>query len=323
MSYTVPQLMMLFLIYAFLGWCVEVAFAACCEGRFVNRGFLNGPVCPIYGFGVILVVLLLEPVKGNLPTLFVGSIVVTTAIEFVAGFLLEKLFHAKWWDYSDMPLNIMGYVCLPFSILWGLACLVVVRFVHPMVFALVGMMPFPLLVALLCVFGALMLADLIATVATIRKLNERLKRLTELANEIHALSDEIGQAISDGTLAAKSKAMAGEERFNESMRRLNERKAETEERIDQSRRVVTERIDQSRKAVADRIEQSRSAATKRLSQLKAHFATALDEKTFGQKRLISAFPNLKSLRHQEALAALRKNYARSWRDKKNRKSKSK
>ena len=117
--------------------------------------------------------------------------------------------------------------------------------------------------------------------------------------------------------------MAGEERFNESMRRLNERKAETEERIDQSRRVVTERIDQSRKAVADRIEQSRSAATKRLSQLKAHFATALDEKTFGQKRLISAFPNLKSLRHQEALAALRKNYARSWRDKKNRKSKSK
>lgn len=315
MSYTIPQLMMLFFIYAFLGWCVEVAFAACCEGRFVNRGFLNGPVCPIYGFGVIFVVLLLEPVQGNLPMLFLGSVLVTTAIEFVAGFLLEKLFHAKWWDYSDMPLNIMGYVCLLFSILWGIACLIIVRFIHPLIFALVELMPFVLLAALLCIFSALMLADIIATVATIRKLNERLKRLTELAAEIHALSDEIGQAISDSTIAVKNKAMAGEERFNEGVRRL--KKADASERIDQGRRAVTERIDQSRKAVADRIEQSKEAAKRRLSIQKERFVDALEEKAFGQRRLISAFPNLKSQKHQEALTALRENYARR-RQKKNK-----
>lgn len=90
------RLALLFFIYAFLGWCTEVAFAACKEGRFVNRGFLNGPVCPIYGFGVVGVALALRPVMDSLPLLFLGSVVITSLIEFVTGFVLEKVFHAKW-----------------------------------------------------------------------------------------------------------------------------------------------------------------------------------------------------------------------------------
>ena len=131
------RVILLFFIYAFLGWCTEVAFAACKNGRFVNRGFLNGPVCPIYGFGMVGVAVLLEPLKDNLLLLYLGSAVITTVIEYITGLLLERIFHAKWWDYSNMPLNIGGYVCLLFSLIWGAMCVAIVKFVHPVIAGMV------------------------------------------------------------------------------------------------------------------------------------------------------------------------------------------
>ena len=101
-----------FFAFSFLGWCAEVVFAALRERRFVNRGFLNGPFCPIYGFGVVLMDFLLRPFGGNLAVLLVGSMLVGSGLEWVVGFLLEKVFHQKWWDYSDQPHNLNGYVCL-------------------------------------------------------------------------------------------------------------------------------------------------------------------------------------------------------------------
>ena len=115
----------IFFIYAFLGWCTEVSYAALVSGRFVNRGFLNGPVCPIYGLGVVLVMACLEPFRDNLLLLFVCSVLLTSLLEWITGFVLEKLFHQRWWDYSNEPFNLGGYVCLRFSIAWGLACVFV------------------------------------------------------------------------------------------------------------------------------------------------------------------------------------------------------
>ena len=116
------QILWYFYIYGFLGWCSEVAFAAVAHGKFVNRGFVNGPICSIYGFGVMSVLLVLGPLKSSLWLLFGGSVLFTSAIEYLTGWVLEKVFHDKWWDYSKRPLNIKGYVCLEFSVLWGLAC---------------------------------------------------------------------------------------------------------------------------------------------------------------------------------------------------------
>ena len=137
-----------FFLYAFFGWCCEVCFAAAKDGIFVNRGFLNGPVCPIYGVGVSVVVLCLTPVRENILFLFIGSVLLTSALEWATGFVLERVFHQKWWDYSDMPGNLNGYVCPLFSLLWGLACLLVMRVFHPMVAKLVGWIPHTLGVVL-------------------------------------------------------------------------------------------------------------------------------------------------------------------------------
>ena len=123
-----------FFVYGFLGWCTEVAYAAVKQGKFVNRGFLNGPICPVYGIGVGVVVQFLTPVENNLVLLYISSTILVTAIEGITGFLLEKIFHNKWWDYSDQPLNIGGYVCVLFSLIWGVFCVLIVKVIHPLIY---------------------------------------------------------------------------------------------------------------------------------------------------------------------------------------------
>lgn len=184
-----------FFIYAFLGWCCEVVYAAAQHGVFVNRGFLNGPVCPIYGFGLCLVTAVLYPVRGNLALLFLGSVLLASALELAAGFLMEKLFHHRWWDDSNRPLNIGGYVCLLFSLLWGLACVLVVDVVHPIIARFVAAVPRSPGVVLLCVFGVTLLLDLAITVMNVRKLNRRLCALDEAAERMRGLSDGIGSGL--------------------------------------------------------------------------------------------------------------------------------
>ena len=88
-----------FFIYAILGWCVEVIHAALKRGKFENRGFLNGCWCPIYGAGVVLVLLSLTPININVFVLFIASLILTSVLEFIVGFIIEKLFKTKWWDY--------------------------------------------------------------------------------------------------------------------------------------------------------------------------------------------------------------------------------
>ncbi len=291
MPYSPTQLMLFFFIYGFFGWCAEVAFAAFREGRFVNRGFLNGPICPIYGFGVVAVVLLLRPVADNLPLLYAGAVAVTTLLEWLTGYVLEKVFHARWWDYSNCRLNIGGYVCLTFSLLWGAACVVVVRVVHPPVEHIVRLLPRAAAVSVACALSATLAIDLAATLATIRRLGRRLRRLNDLAAEIHALSDNIGRVISDGTISAKRR-MEGARRFEE------------------ARAGTPQRIDLSRRAVSERLEQGLDAGRRRLASLREKLAGMLDERPFGQSRLINAFPHMTSSAYPEALAALREHWAR-------------
>ena len=107
---TIYNIMWYFFIYAFLGWCTEVSFFAVKTGKFVNRGFLNGPVCPVYGFGLVIIIMALTPLKDNLLLLFVGSVVITSSLEFLTGWALEKIFHTRWWDYTNNKFNLHGYI---------------------------------------------------------------------------------------------------------------------------------------------------------------------------------------------------------------------
>ena len=207
-----------FLIYAFLGWCAEVAFAAIKRKRFVNRGFLFGPICPMYGVGVVLVLWLLEPFAGQWLKQFALAALLTTLVEYLTGLILDQCFHQRWWDYSKMPLNLQGYVCLLFSLLWGAACLAIVYWLHPLITRLVALVP-PLLSGIaLPIFGALFLVDLSTTLATLLKLNLRLKQIDEIGRLLRLPSDELGKSLATNALIvrgfgedARRKALAGRE----------------------------------------------------------------------------------------------------------------
>ena len=227
MPQNIYQAVWIFIIYAFLGWCSEVAFAAVNKGKFVNRGFLNGPVCPIYGVGMLIVVLCLWNLRDRPLLLFVGSALLTTALEFVTGFVLERFFHDKWWDYSDMPFNIKGYVCLKFTILWGLAASFIIGAIHRFIYMLIEKTPFVLGAILLAVFSAAFIADFIVTLTALVKLPKKLKAMAEAERALRAVSDKIGENISDTTIAAKEK---GEALAEENKPRLEELKAEYEKK---------------------------------------------------------------------------------------------
>ena len=181
---TAYEYLWFFIVYAFLGWCAEVAYAAMCQGTFVNRGFLNGPYCPIYGFGVVLVVGLLSPLAENGLLLFLGSVILTSALEWSAGFILEKVFHDKWWDYSDVPFNLNGYICLKFSVLWGLACMFIVDIFHPTIVAVVSWIPHPVGWVFVALLLSAFAADTCVTATEVLKLNRRLAHMEEIAEKL-------------------------------------------------------------------------------------------------------------------------------------------
>lgn len=222
MENTILTWLMYFAVYAFLGWVTEVVFFTLKEGKFVNRGFLNGPLCPIYGFGVVGVVLLLEPIKDTLILLFLGATIICTAIEFVTGAVLKKLFHDTWWDYSKEPFNIKGYVCLRFSIMWGLACVLVVRGVHPSISDVVEMMPVWLEIVIAAAFYIFLVCDLIVTVRGINKVNKGLKIMAE---RMHDISDTTGYVISEAARLVDEKGDEIKENIDERVEELSARES--------------------------------------------------------------------------------------------------
>ncbi len=232
-NYTFPETLAVFLIYAFVGWCTEVVYATLKHGKFVNRGFMIGPVCPIYGLGVLSVVMFLEPIKDYWALLFLSSMGFTSLIEFIGGFVLERLFNEKWWDYSQEPFNLKGYICLKFSIMWGLACVLVIDVVHPSVMAVLRIMPQGALIAALILLSAVFVSDITVTLINVMKIRKYIRSAEEIKHALEQVSGKIGENLSDRTLEAMERSDRIKEKFAEKEQEmketLEEKKAEYEQ----------------------------------------------------------------------------------------------
>ena len=230
----------IFFLYAFLGWCCEVVFAAVKTGKFVNRGFLLGPVCPIYGMGVALVLWALLPLEDNLLALYFGSVLITSALEFLLGWISEKLLHQRLWDYSDMPFNLCGHICLAFSLVWGFACLLVVRVFHPVLMGLVALIPHTLGWILLALFSATFLTDLILTLIAALKLPKQVRAVEDMEKLLRSISDSIGEGLYSGVtkLELEDKKEEFQARMEERNAKNAAKRQELEEKIAAYRRMV-------------------------------------------------------------------------------------
>lgn len=163
-----------FFIYSFLGWVWETFYVSIKHGEFINRGFINGPFCTIYGFGAISVYLILKPIEDNLLFLFLGGIVVATLLEYITAVLMESIFHTSWWDYSDNKFNFQGRICLGASLGWGVFTVLLFRVLHPLVEDLVALYPVMAGKIAVCVISVGYLADFSCSAAAAFHLKERI-----------------------------------------------------------------------------------------------------------------------------------------------------
>lgn len=187
---TIIKFFLFFVIYSFLGWCFEVAYAFTEKGHFINRGFLYGPFCPIYGLGITIIVVCLAPFKNNLLLLFLMSTILTSALEYITGYMLERFFNAKWWDYTNNRFNIKGRICLSFSIVWGIASVLVLLLIHPIIEFLVYAFSNKAIFYLYLITIFYFMFDFTFTIISLIKLTVILSRIQNLFDEIITKSKE-------------------------------------------------------------------------------------------------------------------------------------
>lgn len=216
MEHSIWDLALFFFLYSIIGWVLEVVYCAAGTGKYHNRGMLAGTYCPIYGFGALLLITFLEQFKGNDLAIFIGSMALCSSLELVGGYLLEKLFRTRWWDYSDHPFNIGGYICLKMSLLWGVAGLVMMKSVHPILSDFVGWLsPFAVVLAAV-VIGIIMLSDTIYTVAGILKLNREFVVLEKMHADLLTVSTDVSNDLS-------KKAIEADHQFQDLKKKADER----------------------------------------------------------------------------------------------------
>lgn len=175
-----------FIVYAFLGWVCEDIYCGIGKRKFINRGFLYGPYCPIYGFGALLVIYPLLMVSKHPIVVFIFGMVLTSILEYITSFVMEKLFATRWWDYSTYPFNINGRICLQNSLLFGLMALVVVYGLHPIVSRFVERIPLGFLVILLIMFTIFFVIDIVNTVIVLLRRKKVFLKLKEDIDELRA-----------------------------------------------------------------------------------------------------------------------------------------
>lgn len=180
-----------FFVYSFIGWCLESIYKTILQKKLVNSGFLVGPFCPIYGFGALIMYLSLRNLTNNIFILFLFGLIVLSIFEYFVGLFLEVVFKTKYWDYSENKFNIHGRVCLKNSMYWGILGIIFMKMIHPRVEKFVNIVPILYVTIAIIVLMVIMFIDTVVTIIKLVNINNRLKKWSEITENIRARIDEI------------------------------------------------------------------------------------------------------------------------------------
>lgn len=325
--YTTGQWVLLFFFYCFCGWVWESCYVSLCQRRWVNRGFLHGPVLPIYGSGAILILFVTLPVEDSLVLIWLLGMLAATALEYVVGAAIEKIFRVRYWDYSKHRFNLNGHICLSSSIAWGFFSILLVRFLHPPVGRLLGDIPSWCVDPLALVLTVAFTVDVVRSVQAALDLREMLTKLTEENEDLRRLAKraEVAAAFAEDDLRRfrerteveklllQDRIQAGIEEQRLAREARKHRRREREEAS--LRRRTDARLD-ALAAIADALERGRAKAPESLQDeldqalelVRARQATlrTRSPKTFRQSlRILRGNPSAVAKEFQEALDSLR------------------
>lgn len=269
--YNISHWFLIFICYSFLGWCAEMVYCTIADRKLCrDRGFLNGPLCPIYGCGALMILMAMQyiptsPGESAIKIFFIGAIL-ATVLEYIVSYIMEKLFHMRWWDYSSKKYQINGRVCLLNSLLFGVGAVVIVRLIMPWLHSHSGNLSREGTIALgFCLLG-IFLSDLVMSVRSAVLIGSRLEKLQKLESELTAKAEE--------QVAAMAETVSD----------------------------ITEEL-RSRYEVMEFLKQQRTR------ELQERIHAARGGQDFFERRMMRAFPRLKSRDYGEVLKSLREEFA--------------
>lgn len=273
-----------FFIYSFLGWVWESAYVSVKEKRLVNRGFVTGPVCTIYGCGAVAVYLILRPVSDNPLFLFLGGVIVPTILEYLTAVLMENIFHTSWWDYSKNRFNFQGRICLGASLGWGVFTVVLFYVLQPFVQWIVSLYTEAVGRVLVCIAGAVYVVDFCISFANAMQIGKKLRSMDEVMDEVYEYvqSTKLYESVEElrARLASYRLSEYGMELKNRLENRVNAVFAFTSD-------LTPEEQKSRQEAWKAQIEEHILSVQNRYEQLKS-------QRNIFIRRAMNAYPNMKS-----------------------------
>ena len=234
-TYTWYQWLAFFYVYCFLGWIFESTYVSLKQKRLVNRGFLRLPMLPLYGSGAVMMLWVSLPVRDSLPLVYISGFIAATALEYVTGAVMERLFKVRYWDYSSQPFQLRGYICLSSSIAWGFLTILMTDVIHDPIARTV--LAVPPVILLICdfVISVLFTADAYESIKAALALGHTLEAMTKLKADIEELQSKIEllreEAIERGALTREETAEKLAAAQAEAARRLAAVRSDAEERL--------------------------------------------------------------------------------------------
>jgi uncharacterized membrane protein len=284
LGFSLYEMCLLFIVWSFIGWAIEVCAHALKMGEYSNRGFLSMPICPIYGFGVLIITILLHPFMDIPILMFICSSLICTAFELFVGVTMKMIFHNVWWDYSDEHFNFKGYICLKTSILWGMGCLIVEYCAEPQIEWLVDSIPTTAGTVFIGVMGVLIIIDCSNSVAAVYKLNLRLKEISEISEKMYNSSQKLGKALADTALTAVDKG-------SEAAAAIYAKRMESEEKAAELRNDIKENITDMKDETVEK--------------LRARYDALVAFSDKNVERMIKAFPSMHSVKYRNEFENIR------------------
>lgn len=287
---TTYHLLFYFIIYSFIGWIAEVIFAYYETKEFVNRGFLYGPFCPIYGVGALFLIIFLEPFTNNTPLLLIGAFIFPSLVEYIVGFFLETLFNTSWWDYSDYKFNLHGRICLLFSFAWWVVSLFFLYIFHPKVIKIyVDLVPLKIGHIILCALILYFLVDFILTLISLLQFKELIFELIDVTKELNIRS-EIVKKLKD-SFAALEITSTAKQLSQKVTDKLGNTVGNLSQKFNGAKEVLGTKSETEQ--FKTEVENFNNLESK-VEELKATYDKLINKLVLNYTRIFKAYPNLKT-----------------------------
>lgn len=323
-EYSLWQWVLVFYLYCFLGWCFESTVVSVQQRHFVNRGFLRGPMLPIYGFGATILLHVSLPLYDKPAALFFASMIAATAFEYVVGVIMEKLFKVKYWDYSTHRFQFQGRICLQSSLCWGFLGLILARVIHPPVEWIVVGLPFAALVIVDILLTAGFASDVVVSVRTALDLAKLLEELDELREQGAALRRELSETalVHLTNLSYRVDEARGEwsEKMDDAFERLDDMREQANDAYDQLAETakvrltnLSYRVDEVRGEWSDKMDDAKGQLTDAKEQILAglddiqrRFSERAEALGRTRKSMLRGNPTARSAKYDDVLQRLKK-----------------